>query len=99
VKKLFPPGWLLQGRSNEQIVLGSITSTTQVKHAAFQNTEHFKSPMKSRYKIEQKNADLKNNYRRRKTDSCGVRAMPLQEVMAIFCANLKRIHRLSGERS
>jgi hypothetical protein len=70
-------------------------SSTQKEHEEFCKTEYFEGLSKTRYKIEQKNADLKNNYGYGKAESYGLEAMTVQGGVALFCANLKRIMRLT----
>jgi len=60
----------------------------------FQQTEYFKEKYRERYKIEAKNAELKNVYGYDRAISYGLSAMQLQGAVAIFAANLKRIIKL-----
>ena len=61
---------------------------------AFQGTDYFKEKYKERYKIEAKNAELKNVYGYDRAISYGLSAMQMQGAMAIFAENLKRIIKL-----
>jgi IS5 family transposase len=63
----------------------------------FQETEYFKSRYKERYRIEQKNADLKNNHGLRTTCSQGLLAMKAQSYFTVFAANVKKIVRLTAQ--
>lgn len=60
----------------------------------FQNTEEFKDKARLRYKIEAKNAELKNVFGYDRALSYGLSCMQLQGAMAIFAANIKRILKL-----
>ena len=60
----------------------------------FQETEEFKHKMKSRYKIEAKNAELKNAHAFGQADSHGISGMNLQAATTIFVVNIKRIMKL-----
>lgn len=61
---------------------------------AFQKTNYFKEKYRERYKIEAKNAELKNVYGYDRAISYGLSAMQMQGAMAIFASNLKRIVKL-----
>ena len=61
---------------------------------AFQETDYFKKKYKERYKIEAKNAELKNVYGYERAISYGLSSMQMQGAMVIFAANLKRILKL-----
>jgi hypothetical protein len=61
----------------------------------FQETDYFKERTKERYKIEAKNAELKQAYGLEKADSIGVTAMRLQSYFIGFVANVKRIIKLT----
>ena len=60
----------------------------------FQETEYFRQKYRERYKIEVKNAELKQVYGYDRAISYGLSAMQMQGAMAIFAANLKRILKL-----
>lgn len=70
----------------------------QVSQMAFQKTEEFKRKYSMRYRIEAKNADLKNNYGYGRAESYGLAAMSLQGAVTIFAANMRRIVRLMDEK-
>ena len=65
------------------------------QQADFERTEEFNAKMKVRYKIEAKNAELKNVFGYDRADSYGLDCMRMQGAMVIFAANIKRILRLS----
>ncbi|WP_321518370.1 IS1182 family transposase [uncultured Bacteroides sp.] len=60
----------------------------------FQETDEFRAKSRSRYKIEAKNAELKNVFGYDRALSYGLTCMQLQGAMAIFAANIKRILKL-----
>ena len=66
----------------------------QLKQMAFQETDGFKEKYRTRYKIEAKNADLKNNYGYGMAESYGLHAMTLQGAVALFASNMRRIVRM-----
>lgn len=61
---------------------------------AFQDTDEFKAKSCTRYKIEAKNAELKQVFGYDKALSYGISCMQLQGAMVIFAANIKRILKL-----
>lgn len=62
---------------------------------AFQETEYFKEKAKHRYKIEAKNAELKNVHGYDRAKSYGLNNMQMQSAIAIFTVNIKRIIKLN----
>jgi transposase len=72
----------------------SIKSNIHKNHMEFQETHEFKRKMKARYKIEAKNAELKNAHAFGQADSHGVLGMNLQAATTIFVVNIKRIMKL-----
>jgi IS5 family transposase len=72
----------------------SVCSDEQQKQMAFQDTEEFKKLSRERYKIEAKNAELKNVFGYDRALSYGLSCMQMQGAMVIFAANLKRILKL-----
>ena len=72
-----------------------IKSEEHQQQADFEKTEEFREKAKVRYKIEAKNAELKNVFGYDRADSYGLDCMRMQGAMAIFAANIKRILRLS----
>ena len=75
----------------------SITSKIQSKQKAFQESEEFKIHYRKRYKIEQKNADLKNNHGLNRAESSGIHAMKIQGITALFFENIQQIIKLKGK--
>ena len=72
-----------------------IKSEEHQRQADFEKTEEFKAKAKVRYKIEAKNAELKNVFGYDRADPYGLDCMRMQGAMVIFAANIKRILRLS----
>lgn len=66
----------------------------QKKQMAFQETDEFRQKYRTRYKIEAKNSDLKNNYGYGRAESYGLEAMTLQGAVTMFACNMRRIVRL-----
>ena len=73
----------------------SIKSNIHNEQMTFQETERFKEKARHRYKIEAKNAELKNVHGYGRAKSYGLENMQLQSAMAIFTVNLKRILKVS----
>ena len=74
----------------------SIKSDLHKEQIAFQETEYFKEKARHRYKIEAKNAELKNVHGYSRANSYGIANMQMQSAIAIFTVNLKRIIKLSA---
>ena len=72
-----------------------IKSEEHKRQESFQNTEEFKEKARVRYKIEAKNAELKNVLGYDRATSYGMDCMRMQGALTIFVANLKRILKLS----
>ena len=60
----------------------------------YEKSQEFKIKMKGRYRIEEKNAELKNVHGLKKTISYGINSMEMQTAMAIFVVNIKKIMKL-----
>lgn len=73
----------------------TIKTDTQKEQLAFQETAEFKDIYRNeRYKIEAKNAELKNVFGYDKAESYGIEAMQMQGVITMVTANIKRIIKL-----
>ena len=68
-------------------------------HQAKQKTEEYKILTKERYKIEVKNAELKNNYGYDECVYAGLHGMSLQAGVSVFVVNVKRIMKLLEEKT
>ena len=66
-----------------------IKSEELKRQESFQNTEEFKEKARVRYKIEAKNAELKNVLGYDRATSYGMDCMRMQGALTIFVANLK----------
>ena len=85
---------------------GAKTKTYSIKikddiHIAqmdYMKTEEFKKLYSERYKIEAKNAELKNNYSYDKANACGKIGITIQGATTLFLANMKRIIKLNEEK-
>ena len=66
------------------------------KHQDKQNTEYYQQLAHERYKIEAKNAELKNEHGYAHTVYTGQHGMTLQAGVSIFVVNLKRILNLKN---
>lgn len=72
-----------------------IKTEEQQEQLEFQQTQEFKNKARERYKIEAKNAELKNVFGYDRALSYGMTCMQMQGAMVIFAANIKRILKLS----
>ena len=77
----------------------TIKKDVYVKHMDYMNTEEFKSLYKERYKIEAKNAELKNNYNYGNANACGKLGITIQGATTLFLTNMKRIIKLNEEKN
>lgn len=71
-----------------------IKSGEHQRQSEFQETELFKEKSRVRYKIEAKNAELKNVFGYDRADSYGLDCMRMQGALTIFVTNIKRILKL-----
>jgi len=69
-------------------------SETHQKQYEFEQTEYFNVRIKDRYKIEAKNAELKECYGLRRCKYTGLHGMKIQIFFTAFVANAKRIVKL-----
>lgn len=73
----------------------TIKSKIHIKQAKFQNTKYFQKRYKERYKIEAKNAEIKQNFGYKQCTTEGLCGMQIQGALTLFAVNLKRIIKLS----
>jgi len=73
----------------------AILSEAHKEQKEFQESEYFKERARERYKIEAKNAELKQAHGLDKADSRGLVAMRLQSYITAIVANIKRIVKLN----
>ena len=76
-----------------------IKSDTHIDHMDYMKSEEFKELYKERYKIEAKNAELKNNHGYDKATACGKIGMTIQGATTLFLVNMKRIIKLNEEKN
>ena len=76
-----------------------IKDDTHIKHMDYMKTEEFKKLYKERYKIEAKNAELKNNYNYGNATACGKAGITIQGATTLFLTNMKRIIKLNEEKN
>lgn len=73
----------------------TIKSDTHTKQMDYMKTDEFKEFYSERYKIEAKNAELKNNYDYGNAEACGMIGMNIQGATTLFLVNMKRIIKLN----
>lgn len=81
----------LTGNSAFRTFSVSLLTTEQKKLLEDQKTTYFKTRRRQRYKIEQKNAHLKQSFGMSRTKGKGLKMMSLQAAVAIFALNVKKI--------
>ena len=82
------------GKKKEKRIWKNIDFEIFKEHKEFENTDHFKEKSKSRWKIEQRNAHLKNNHGLDKTYGTGLQSMKIQSILTSFTANVLKITKL-----
>jgi len=85
------------GRSKTKTYCVTIMSPRNRKRLDFEKTEYFNERLKIRYRIEEKNGELKQAHGLRTADSTGLAAMRLQAYFTAFTVNIKRIVKLIGQ--
>lgn len=76
-----------------------IKSNAHIKQMDYMETDEFKKLYSERYKIEAKNAELKNNYGYDEAKACGKIGITIQGATTLFLANMKRIIKLNDEKN
>lgn len=76
-----------------------IKDGTHIKHMDYMETDEFKKLYKERYKIEAKNAELKNHYNYGYANACGKLGITIQGATTLFLTNMKRIIKLNEEKN
>ncbi len=74
----------------------TIRGGSRQKQYEFEQTEYFGRRIKDRYKIEAKNAELKQSHGFAKCKYVGLRGMAIQAYFTAFVANVKRIVKLQA---
>ena len=77
----------------------TIKNDIHIKHMDYMETDEFRELYSERYKIEAKNAELKNNYGYNKATACGKLGITIQGATTLFFANIKRIIQLEIEKN
>ena len=72
----------------------TIFSEENAARLAFEESEEFRERQKIRYKIEEKNGEMKTAHGLHRADSTGLTAMRLQMFFTAFTVNVKRIVKL-----
>lgn len=85
------------GRSKTKTYCVTITSQRNRERLDFEKSEYFNERLKIRYRIEEKNGELKQAHGLRTADSTGLDAMRLQAYFTAFAVNIKRIIKLIGQ--
>ena len=84
--------------ANSKTYSVTIKSEPHTAQMEYMKTEEFKKLYAERYKIEAKNAELKNNFGYDKANACGKTGMTIHGATTLFLANMKRIIKLNEEK-
>lgn len=76
-----------------------IKTDTHTKQMEYMETDEFCEMYSERYKIEVKNAELKNNYNYGTANGCGKNGMTIQGATTLFLTNFKRILTLEANNN
>ncbi|SFI13467.1 Transposase DDE domain-containing protein, partial [Trichococcus flocculiformis] len=71
----------------------TIKSNLHQEQLDFENSDAFREKSRMRYRIEQKNSELKNRYGLKKSMSNGLFGMTIQSASTVFIANMRKIIR------
>ena len=82
------------GKSKTKTYCMTIFSEENAARLAFEESEEFRERQKIRYKIEEKNGEMKTAHGLHRADSTGLVAMRLQMFFTAFTVNVKRIVKL-----
>ena len=85
------------GESTGKSIEIRFLSNEHKKQIDFQKSPEFWQLSKERYKIEAKNAELKNAHGYGRAESYGLSTMEMHSAVIIFVVNLKRIMKLMGK--
>ena len=75
-----------------------IKNDTHIAQMDYMKTEEFAEYYSHRYKIEAKNAELKNVYHYDQSNASGQSGITIQGAITLYLANLKRIYKLEAEK-
>ena len=87
------------GLSKTKTYSFTITSERNKERLVFQQTEYFNKRLQIRYRIEEKNGELKQVHGLKRADSTGLDAMRLQTYFTAFTVNIKRFVKLTEGKS
>lgn len=76
----------------------NIKDGVHIKHMDYMNTQEFKELYSERYKIEAKNAELKQSFGYANANATGKVGITIQGASALFLLNMKRIIKLKTEK-
>ena len=76
-----------------------IKDDIHIEHMEYLKSKEFEILYQERYKIEAKNAELKNNYDYDKANACGKVGITIQGASTLFIVNMKRIIKLNEEKT
>ena len=76
-----------------------IKDDTHIAQMDYMKTKEFKILYKERYKIEAKNAELKNSYNYGNANACGKLGIAIQGATTLFLTNMKRIIKLNEKKN
>lgn len=85
------------GQSKTKTYCVTITSQRNRERLDFEKSEYFNERLRIRYRIEEKNGELKQAHGLRTAESTGLAAMRLQAYFTAFAVNIKRIIKLMGK--
>ncbi len=95
---LFKDGCYKEGAKTKTYNV-TIKKDIHINHMDYMETEEFKNLYSERYKIEAKNAELKNNYNYGNANACGKIGITIQGATTLFLVNMKRIIKLNEEKN
>lgn len=81
----------INGKADYRTFSVSLLTPEQQKLLKEQKTEHFNDRRRQRYKIEQKNAHLKQSFGMAETKGKGIQMMTVQAAVAFFASNIRVI--------
>lgn len=85
------------GKSKTKSYCITLLSTKNLNRLEFENTGDFNRRLQIRYKIEEKNGEMKVAHGLSRADSTGLEAMRLQTYFTAFVVNVKRIVKLGTQ--
>ena len=77
----------------------TIKKDIHIEQMDYMKSDEFKTLYSERYKIEAKNAELKNKYDYGNANACGKLGITIQGATTLFLANIRRIIKLNEEKN